>query len=141
MGPMTRRIRGALGIGVTWGVMWVGLGLVVSLVIGALRPGDIGSGEGMKTVLPVFGLVGFLSGLGFAAWLSVAERRRTLDQLSLFRVALGGLLGGVAIPLLMGADGSMGWITGPMGAAFAAASVGAARRKALPRIAPPGLLE
>lgn len=41
----------------------------------------------------------------------------------------------------MGTDGSMGWVTGPMGAAFAAASVGAARRKALPGTEPTGLLE
>lgn len=93
MGLLARRIRGALGIGVTWGAKWVVL------------------------------------------------RRRTLHQLSLWRVALWGLLGGVAIPLLMGTDGSMGWISGPMGAAFAAASVAAARRRALPEAEPRGLLE
>lgn len=138
---LARRIRGALGIGVTWGALWVVIGLVVFTAFAIFDPEDIDPGEGLARVLPIFGLVGFLSGLGFAVWLSLAERRRTLHQLPLWRVGLWGLLGGVAIPLLMGTDGSMGWITGPMGAAFAAASVGAARRKALPGTEPTGLLE
>ena len=138
---LARRIRGALGIGVTWGAMWVAIGLVVITALKVFRPEEIDPGEGFARVLPILGLVGFLSGLGFSGWLSLAERRRTLHQLSLLRVALWGLLGGVAIPLLMGADGSMGWVTGPMGAAFAAASLAAARRRALPEAEPSGLLE
>lgn len=137
---LARRIRGALGIGVTWGAMWVAIGLAVMTALAIFRPEEIDPGEGPARVLPILGLVGFLSGLGFSGWLSLAERRRSLHQLSLWRVAFWGLLGGVAIPLLMGTDGSMGWVTGPMGAAFAAASVGTARRKALPG-AEPGRLE
>jgi len=138
---LARRIRGALGIAVTWGALWVVIGLVVFTAFAIFDPEDIDPGEGPARVLPIFALVGFLSGLGFAVWLSLAERRRTLHQLSLWRVALWGLLGGVAIPLLMGADGSMGWLTGPMGAAFAAASVAAARRSALPEAESRRLLE
>lgn len=125
----------------TWGVLWVVIGLVVFTAFTIFDPEDIDPGEGPAKVLPIFALIGFLSGLGFAVWLSLAEGRRTLHQLPLWRVALWGLLGGVAIPLLMGTDGSMGWLTGPMGAAFAAASVAAARRRTLSGAEPRGLLE
>lgn len=132
MSALIRWLRGAVGIGVTWGVLWVVFGLVLLLIIGVVRPEEIDQGEGPAKVLPIFGLVGFLSGLGFAGVLSLAERRKTLHQLSLGRAALWGLLGGVAIPLLMGVHVSMGWLTGPMGAIFAAASIATARRGALP---------
>jgi len=141
MTSLLRRLRGALGIGVTWGVLWAGLGLVFWLLMRALRPGDIDPGEGLGRVLPILSLVGLLSGLGFAGILALAERRRTVGALSLGRVALWGLLGGVAIPLLMGTDGSMGWLTGPMGAGFAAASVALARRRALAGAEPTRLLD
>lgn len=131
MTDLVRRLRGALGIGVTWEVLWVAVGLVLYTIFRVFQPEDIGPGEGLGTALPIFGLVGFLSGLGFAGVLSLAERRRTVHQLSLGRVALWGLLGGAVIPLLMGTDGSMGWLTGPMGAIFATASVVTARRAAL----------
>lgn len=141
MAELVRRLRGALGIGVTWGVLWAAIGVVLALTIGVVDPEDIDPGEGPARVAAIFGLVGFLSGLGFAGLLSLAERRRTIAQLSLGRVALWGVLGGAAIPLLMGTDGSMGWVTGPMGAIFATASVAAARRRALREANPPGLLE
>ncbi len=141
MTDFIRRLRGALGIGVTWGVLWVAFGLVLGLIIGVFRPEEIDPGEGPGKVLPIFALVGFLSGLGFAGVLSLAERRRTIHELSLGRAALWGLLGGVAIPLLMGTDGSMGWVTGPMGAIFAAASLATARRGMLREVEPPRLLE
>jgi hypothetical protein len=59
-----------------------------------------------------------------------------LQDLSLGRVALWGLVGGVAIALL-GANANMGWVTGPMGAFLATASVAAARERALRGAEPP----
>lgn len=128
MTDFVRRLRGALGIGLTWSVLWGAIGLVLSLIIGFARPNDIDPGEGPGKAAAVFGLLGFLAGLGFAGLLSLAERRRTIHELSLGRVALWGLLGAAALPLLMGADSSMGLITGPLGAIFATASVATARR-------------
>lgn len=128
MKKFIRWLRGALGIGLTWGVLWVGLGMVLILIIKVVDPGQIGPGEGPAETLPILGLVGLLSGIGFAGILSLAERRRTLRELSVGRAALWGLLGGVGIPLLLGAGASMGWLTGPMGALFAGASVAIARR-------------
>ena len=141
MTQFVRRLRGALGIGLAWGVLWAALGAALAIIIGVVDPDQIGPGEGPARVALILGLVGFLSGLGFAGLLALAERRSTLHDLSLGRVALWGLLGGVAIPLLMGTDGSMGWLTGPMGAILATASVAAARRKALRNAKPSALLE
>ena len=88
MTDLVRRLRGALGIGVTWSVLWVAIGLVLGLIFGVARPNDIGPGEGPGKGAAVCGLLGFLSGLGFAGLLSLAERRRTIHELSLGRVAL-----------------------------------------------------
>jgi hypothetical protein len=106
------------------------IGLLLLAVFGVFRPQEIDPGEGPGKVLPILGLVGFLSGLGFAFLLSLAERRTGLHELSLMRVAFWGLLGSAAIPLLLGRDAGNGWVTGPMGAIFATASVAIARRGA-----------
>ena len=131
MTDLVRRLRGALGIGVMWGVLWAAIGLALGFIVGIVRPDQIGPGEGPGRIAAVLGFVGFLSGLGFAGLVSLAERRRTIHELSLGRAALWGLLGSAAIPLLTGADPSVGLITGSLGALFATASVATARRGAL----------
>lgn len=130
MTRLVRALRGAAVIGIAWGFAWILVGAVIGLVIGVVSPEDIEPGEGPERALPILGLVGFLSGLGFAGLLALAERHSRVEELSLARVAVWGLLGSAAIPLLMGTDASMGWVTGPMGALFAAASVAIARRAA-----------
>jgi hypothetical protein len=84
---------------------------------------------------------GFVSGLGFGTLLSLIEGRKVLRDLSLKRVALLGLLGSAAVPLLfMGffeagttlADvvGAMG-VTAMLGGTFAPGAVAIARRAEL----------
>jgi hypothetical protein len=141
MTDLVRRLRGALGIGVTWGVLWATIGLILGFVVGVVSPDQIDPGEGPGRVAAVLGLVGFLSGLGFSSLFIVAERRKTIHDLSLGRVALWGLLGAAVIPLLTGADPSVGLITGPMGALFATTSVVTARRGGLRGAESPTLLE
>lgn len=131
MTKLIRRLRGALGIGLTWGVLWIVVGSAIGVGIAIFQPEDIGPGEGFGRALPIFGLVGFLSGLGFAILISLAERRRTIERLSGLRVMLWGVLGSAAVPLLIGANPGMGWITGPMGALFAATTIAIARRGTL----------
>jgi hypothetical protein len=133
MTGLVRRLRGAVAIGLSWAIMWVVIGLILFAVIRIVSPEDIGPGEGLDRALPILGLVGFLSGLGFAGLLSLAERRTSLRDLSLLRVALWGLLGSAAIPWLLGTNFSEGLVTGPMGAIFATASVAIARRGAARR--------
>jgi membrane associated rhomboid family serine protease len=135
MTRLVRALRGAAVIGSAWGFAWILVGALIAAVIGVVSPEDIGPGEGPERALPILGLVGLLSGVGFAALLAFAERRTQLEELSLPRVALWGLLGSAAIPLLMGADASMGWVTGPMGAVFATASVAIARRASTVNVA------
>lgn len=93
-----QRLRGALGIGVTWGVLWAGIGFALVLTIGLFDPEDIGPGEGPGRAAAIMGALGFLSGLAFAGLFSLAERRRTIRELSLGRVAVCCVLGGIAIP-------------------------------------------
>ena len=131
MANLVRRLRGAVGIALTWGGAWAVIGVALALGIGILRPGEIDPGEGPVKVAAVLGLAGFLSGLGFAGLLAFGERRRTIRDLSLARVALWGFLGAAAIPALTGADIGEGWITGTLGAIFATASLAVARRGAL----------
>lgn len=131
MSTHLQRLRGALGIGVTWAVGCAGLGLILGIILSVLRPQDFGEGESIGKAVVIFGVIGFLSGLGFSLLLYLGERRRSVNELSLWRVAIWGLLGGVGIPLLMGTDGSMAVMTGPLGALFATASVAAARRSVI----------
>jgi hypothetical protein len=128
MRTFLRRLRGAVVVGLTWSVLWIAIGLAIFGVISLADPGQIEPGEGLRTALPILGTVGFLSGLGFSALLSIIERRRSLEKLSLPRVALWGALGSAAIPLIMrGADGV--WPeTAVLGAICAAGTLAIARR-------------
>jgi len=63
MTDLVRRLRGALGIGVTWGVLWATIGLVLGFVVRFVRPDQIEPGEGPARIATVLGLAGFLSGL------------------------------------------------------------------------------
>lgn len=78
---------------------------------------------------------GFLAGAAFAVILSVAERKHTLEDLSLKRVALWGAVGGLLlsfIPLAFGVP--VPYLLGPLvintgiGAGMASTSVIMARR-------------
>ena len=128
-----RRLRGIIGTGVIWAVGWAG-GLVAWHLFGGWPLEFIG-----QTVFT--GLVlGFVAGGSFASVLSIAERRHTLADLSLWRVALWGGIGGtlliivaVSIAALVGASiggGVLGGLAGffLLGAGCASGSVALAKR-------------
>jgi hypothetical protein len=85
LSPTLRRLRGALGLALTWAVLWgIAAGVtggILSSVILLLR----------RTIPPVGLLVaafalagaisGFVSGAGFALLLTTSARRRTLDDI------------------------------------------------------------
>ena len=80
-----KRLRGIIGTGLTWAVGFVAIGL-----------GDIvvhGSWEYIFRRMPGDVILGFIFGGAFAVVLSVAERHRRLEDLSLWRVALWGASG------------------------------------------------
>ena len=128
MNGVLRRLRGLAGIGLTWGVLWAMFGVALVLVVGAIDPAQVGPGEGAMTVARVLGFAGFVSGVAFGTLLTIAERRRNLQNLAVWRAGLWGAIGAAVIPLLTTADDKMLIITMPLGFLFATTSVLLARR-------------
>lgn len=122
-----RKLRAVVGIGATWGILWAAIGTAIALVIGVVDPDSIDPGESALVIAAIFGLIGFISGAGFATLLSFAESRKRILDLSLIRVALWGILGSAAFPLLAGKYDQL-LIFCPLGAVFSAASVAIVRR-------------
>ena len=101
MNKWLRRIRGAVGMGLTWGVAWFGAGVALLLVVG------VGAAD---VPFPLgFGLLGFLAGVTFSGVLGIVEGRRRFDQMSLPRFAVWGGVGGLLL------SGMFVWATGPGG--------------------------
>ena len=128
MNRFLRRMRGIIGTGLTWAAAWIGLGAG----IGALAGFPL---TYLVRIALSNSIGGFIAGASFAVILSIAERRHTLDDLSLRRVALWGAAGGVlvtSIPLAFGAP--LAFLLGPLvinggiGAGLATGSVVMARR-------------
>ena len=132
MRKFLRRLRGILGTGLTWAFGWAGVTLALNLV-GGIPLQFIGQ-------IVLSGVVrGFIAGAGFAVILSIAERRHTLEDLSIRRVALWGGIGGSlvfvsVIPFLIPLGVPLGSILMPLvinaltGAGFASGSVALARK-------------
>jgi hypothetical protein len=131
MNRFLRKLRGAIGVGVTWAVLWALIALVIGLVIGVLDPDSIDPGESPPAMAAIVGAVGFICGLLFSAILALAEDRKTLRDLSPLRAALWGAIGSAALPLLTGMQDSVALNTVPLGVLFASGSVMIARRSAL----------
>jgi len=95
-----RRIRGAIGMGVTWGAAWSGAGIVLAVVtrFRADAPFPL-----------VFGVLGFIAGVIFSALLALTEGGRRLDQMSLPRFAGWGAMGGLLLSALFARAASLGW--------------------------------
>ena len=90
---MLRKLRGLTGVGLTWGTAWGVIGAGVGAVIGILSPEAwLGANPVVQWGLGM-GAYGFASGVGFGKLLAFYERRRTLNDLSLSRVAFWGMVG------------------------------------------------
>ncbi len=118
-----RRIRGAIGMGLTWAAAWFGAGLILLVV-------------GVRADVPFplfFGLLGFLAGVTFSGVLGMVEGRRRFDQMSLPRFAAWGGVGGLLLSAVVGAalGGDAFLVLGPVfalsGAGCAAGSLALAR--------------
>ena len=141
MNRLLRRLRGLLGVGVTWGTLWGAIGAGIGFVLGALNPAL----WTFENPIVLWGLgmaaYGFVSGVGFGTLLSLRESSKRLRDLSLKRVALWGVLGSAAVPLLflgffeagttvIDILGAMG-VTAMLGGTFAPGAVAIARRAEL----------
>lgn len=136
MGRWRRRIRGALGMGLTWGFAWFAAGLGLLLVVGP---------DAADVPFPVgFGLLGFLAGVAFSGVLGLIEGRRTFDQMSLPRFGLWGGIGGLVLALLFVPAAGVGLdalavlvpVFGVAGAASAAGTLALARAADRERLGP-----
>jgi hypothetical protein len=141
MKKWVRRVRAAVGVGLTWGAAWFTAGMLLLLL------------PGFEADVPfplLFGLLGFLTGVTFSAILGVVERRRRFDQISLGRFAGWGAVGGLSLAVLFVAAvalaGESLWgelvglapIFAGAGAACAAGSLALARRAERHTLLDPG---
>ncbi len=94
---MLRRIRGAVGMGVTWAVAGFVVGGGIELIHN-IWPNPIGSAFDIWPA--VLAYPGFVGGVAFSVVLGVAGRRRRFDELSLPAVASWGALGGLIVSLI-----------------------------------------
>jgi len=126
-----KRIRGALGMGLTWAAAWFGVGAVIGVIIGFpwYAPG-IGS---VVAYGGIFAALGFGAGTVFSIVLGIAEGRRRFDEMSLPRFAGWGAAGGLLVSLFFemstgGSNVMVGSVITLLGAGSAAGSLALARR-------------
>lgn len=91
MKKLLRRVRGAIGMGVTWALAWASVGFVPRWILG--MEGDL------PFPILFFGL-GFIAGVAFSGLLVLTEGRRRLDQMSLPRMASWGAVVGLGMGFL-----------------------------------------
>jgi len=96
---MLRRIRGAIGTGLTWAAAWGVAGMVPRWLFG------------FNTDVPfpiVFGALGFMAGIAFSVVLMLFEGRRNFDQMTLPRFATWGGLSGLLLSAVFARLASLG---------------------------------
>ena len=96
-----RRIRGAVGMGLTWAAGWALFGVLIG-VTSRLLPGLPWDSffEVFDAPLPALAIPGFFGGALFSMVLGIAGRRRRFDELSLPRFAAWGAVGGLLLSLM-----------------------------------------
>ncbi len=93
-----RRIRGAVGMGLTWAAGWFGVGAIIGFLGMAMGvPGGLGLVVGGSLF---YAGAGFLGGAAFSVILGITEGRRRFDQMSLPRFTVWGAMGGGLLSIL-----------------------------------------
>ncbi len=133
-----RRIRGAVGMGLTWAAGWALVGVLIG-VTSILLPGLPWDAffEVFDAPLPALAVPGFVGGALFSTVVGIAGRRRRFDELSLTRFAAWGAVGGLLLGLfpaamvavgLASANGDLGQFTaviiGPLSLLSAVSAIG-----------------
>ena len=131
MTTLLRRLRGLLGVGLSWAILWALVIFAIGTVIGIFDPASIDAGEEpWRMALTIVAPVGFVSGLLFGGLLMGAEGKKSIRELSLWRVALWGAIGGALLPLLTPMNDAVLFNTVPLGAIASTLTVALARRGA-----------
>jgi hypothetical protein len=122
-----RRIRGAIGMGLTWAVAWGAGGAIVTLGF-VLR-----TGSRPDAPFPIMGAAaGFVAGIIFSGVLGLVDGRRRFDQMSVPRFAAWGTAGGFLLAtafvsaVSLAGDPSFLWNLVTVGPLFAVAGAGCA---------------
>ncbi len=92
-----RRIRGAIGMGLTWGVVGFLIGMVIE-VIHNIWPNPLGAAVDIWPAALAY--PGLLGGVAFATILGIAGRGRRFSGLSIPKCAGWGALGGLVVSLI-----------------------------------------
>ena len=133
-----KRIRGALGMGLTWAAAWAGVGTILMLLWGLLGGASFTLGVVLDLVFfaGFFALGGLIAGAGFSVVLGIAGRSRRFDEMSLPRFGSWGAVGGLFLSLFLLSSGQGSVledvlfvdVLALMGAVSAAGSLALARR-------------
>ena len=131
-----RRVAGAVGTGITWAVVWGLAGGVPRWLFGFNTDAPFGL---------IFGVLGFGAGVIFSVLLTLFERRRNFDQMTVPRFAGWGAVSGVLLSAvftraasLSGGDALMIAPTFAVASAVSAAASLALARRAKMRELPDG---
>lgn len=118
-----RRIRGAIGMGLTWAAGWAPIGAVVGAVLHVVLPGTpVGLGTVVALNASTFAVLGLVGGTIFATVLRLTEAHHRFDELSAPRFAGWGAVGGVLLGGVAVAAGLWGGGFGPLGAGMMGAA-------------------
>jgi hypothetical protein len=131
MNALLRKLRGMLGMGLTWAVGWAIIMFIIGTIISVVDPDSIDAGEEPWRLALMVSTVGFISGSVFALLFAGAERQTKLTELSVWRAMWWGAMGGGALPFLTAMNDAVALNTIPLGVIFAASTVAIARRAAL----------
>ena len=92
MKTWVRRLRGTLGMGLTWAFAGSAVGMIISLGF------VVRTGSRPDAPFPImFGALGFIAGLVFSGVLRLVEGRRRFDQMSISRFAAWGAAVGLGL--------------------------------------------
>lgn len=97
-----RRIRGAVGMGLTWAVEWALFGILIGVAskLFPFLPWWDAFFKIFDAPLPAFAIPGFIGGIIFSVVLGVAGRRRRFHELSLPKFTAWGAVGGLLLSLV-----------------------------------------
>lgn len=132
MNRFFRRLRGALGLGLLWGLGGAVAGGVIEGVLNLLPGSDLLLGVDMWPA--ALAIPAFLAGIVFSIVLAIVERRRSFDELKLPRLALWGAIGGLLLGAIVGLPFAVIAALSLTSGASAAGSLALARRARKPEL-------